>query len=186
MKRVEQASFFAIRAPALHAALFELNATPMSFAEGNLAQCTIHLCTEGACRAGARMQLHNFFFTSLMPIHLHTFHYLYTFAPEVHCDCDACTEGAKKKCNGVEKLPDAPKDWRSSQMVWRYGVIGEASRCTKRLAKLSNGVEVWGVSGVSGVSHNARYTVGSETCGGAKVHELETSKGCKDRCMCTV
>ena len=27
-------------------------------------------------------------------------------------DCDACTEGAKKKCNGVEKLPDAPKDWR--------------------------------------------------------------------------
>ena len=35
----------------------------------------------------------------------------------------------------------------ATQMVWRYGVIGEASICTKGLAKLPNGVEVWGVSG---------------------------------------
>ena len=45
----------------------------------------------------------------------------HTFAPEVHCDCDACTEGAKKKCNGVEKLPYAPTvQVLGNDMVWRY------------------------------------------------------------------
>ena len=47
-----------------------------------------------------------------LPLHLRS--------PAVNqVDCDA-----SKKCNGVEKLPDAPKDWRmctvgATQMVWR-------------------------------------------------------------------
>ena len=52
-------------------------------------------------------------------------HIRQSFAPEVHCDCDACTEGAKKKCNGVEKLPYAPTvQVMGNDMVWRCkGVV---------------------------------------------------------------